>query len=252
MTTDIGGGGERFVPQAVTFAHSAEQHVRRYEWACEQLAGARRILDVACGTGYGSEMLRRTLGSEVVGIDSSATAVKHASQSYCHEGLRFVQDDAQMLSKLKDADFDALVSFETIEHVQDALSFVRSLRRVLRPGGRLLISTPDRRLSSVLYPITGRPHNPHHLREFTLREFVEIMTSEFTVAAIFGQSFVPAALVMWPVQVTLKGICHKLLRGVGRTFLEATYWRGTGTHVQTAESNKGKIACFNVLSCTAR
>jgi 2-polyprenyl-3-methyl-5-hydroxy-6-metoxy-1,4-benzoquinol methylase len=248
---DIGGGSERFFPESGTFPHTAEQHIKRYEWACLQLRGAGNLLDVACGTGYGSHMLATRLQSAVVGVDLSVMAVNYATETYRCDGLRFIQDDALVLGKLQDSAFDGAVSFETIEHVSNPQAFIAAVRRVLRPGGRFLISTPDRRLSSVLYPLTRRPTNPHHLVEFTRREFIAIMSQDFKVTAVFGQSFVPSPLVAWPVQSALKGIAHNL-GDTGKHFLERTYWRGTGTDVQPHEANKGRIANYVILSCVSK
>src|SRR5262249_35749748 len=149
------------------FPHIAEQHVKRYEWACLQLVGVSNVLDVACGAGYGSHILATRLQCGVIGVDVSAIAVNHAIETYRRDSLEFIQDDALVLGKLQRSGFDAAVSFETIEHLPSPERFVAAVRRVLRPRGRFLISTPDRRLSSVLYPkFRKRPHNPHHLIEF--------------------------------------------------------------------------------------
>jgi SAM-dependent methyltransferase len=167
-------------------------------------------------------------------------------------GFSSFRIDALVLGKLQDGTFDAAVSFETIEHLPNPEAFVASLRRILRPRGRLLISTPDRRLSSVLTILTRRPHNPHHLIEFTRPEFIALVSKGFDVSAVFGQSFVPSPLVACPVQSALKGIAHTLLGNAGRRFVERTYWRGNGTDVQPEEANKGKVANYVVLSCVAR
>src|SRR5262249_36768531 len=144
-----------------------------------QLAGASNVVDVACGTGYGSHMLATRLQSTVVGVDLSAVAVNYATETYRCDKLQFIQDDALALGKLRDSAFDAAISFETIEHLPNPEAFVAVLRRILRPRGRLLISTPDRRLSSVLHPILRRPRNRHHLIEFTRPEFIALMSREF-------------------------------------------------------------------------
>lgn len=243
----------RFVPGVDTFPHIGEQHIKRYEWACLQLLGVGNVLDVACGAGYGSHMLTTRLQCAVVGVDFSTIAVNHAIETYRCDSLDFIQDDALVLGKLEDGAFDAAVSFETIEHLPSPERFVAAVRRVLRPRGRFLISTPDRRLSSVLYPMfRQRPHNPHHLIEFTQPEFIALLSRDFEVSGICGQSFVPSPLVTWPVQSALKGLGHILFGDAGKRFIERTYWRGTGTDVQPYEANRGKVANYVVVSCTAK
>ncbi len=145
--------------------HNEEEHRARYLWATERITG--RILDVACGTGHGSKLVAERC--EVVGVDRDAGAVAMAQ-------IR-VPDGSFRVATLPpipfdDGHFDAAVSFETLEHIEDDREFVAELRRVVKRGGRLLISSPNRAATS---PNLVPPPNPYHVREYLLPELVELM-----------------------------------------------------------------------------
>jgi SAM-dependent methyltransferase len=151
------------VPERVR-DHNEEEHRARYVWAAQRLSG--RVLDVASGTGHGSAVLAARC--DVTGIDQDEAAVARARAR--------VPDGEFVVANLPpipfaDARFEGISSFETIEHVQDDAGFMLELRRVLRPGGHLLISTPNRAVTS---PNDAVPPNPFHVREYLLPDFVEL------------------------------------------------------------------------------
>lgn len=158
---------ERLVPEEAVEA-SLQEHLARYRFAREQARG--RILDVACGTGYGTAMLG------AVGVDLSLEALRYARR----HPARYVAADAARLPF--ERSFDAVVSFETIEHVADPERFVAECARVLKPGGVFLVSTPNRDLWS---PRSPTPLQRHHVKEFTKREFLQVLRP-FNVQ-LFGQ-----------------------------------------------------------------
>ena len=124
--------GERLVPDQQRGELVHAEHLARYRFA-SQLASGLDVLDAACGEGYGSAMLAEAVGAaRVVGVDVDAQTVAHAQQAY---GLDFRVQDVCDLA-LEDDCFDLVVSFETIEHVEDASRMLAEFRLVLRPAGR--------------------------------------------------------------------------------------------------------------------
>ncbi|WP_160299826.1 glycosyltransferase [Belnapia sp. F-4-1] len=165
------------------------EHLHRYLLA-RQLARGLDVLDVASGEGYGSAFIAQTARS-VVGVELDPASVAHAARSYRAPNLRFVEGDARVLP-VQDASVDLVVSFETIEHFYEHERFLSEIRRVLRPGGQLLISSPER----DVYSPAGTPPNPFHIHELTRQEFATLLGRHFRHIQIQGQrTVVGSALI---------------------------------------------------------
>lgn len=139
--------GEQCVIGSTT-SRIEEDHLARYEFVKKYVAG-KIVLDLACGTGYGTRMIRNFSGKPTYGIDISTEAIHHAKKTYATDGLEFIHGDVTKLP-FTDSFFDTIVSFETIEHL-DANGrslFLKELYRVLKPDGTLILSTPNRRITS--------------------------------------------------------------------------------------------------------
>ena len=156
------------------------EHLHRYLLA-RNLCRDLDVLDVASGEGYGSAFLAQTARS-VVGVELDPDAVKHAEAFYPAPNLRFLEGDARRLP-LQDACVDIVVSFETIEHFYEHEAFLAEVRRVLRPGGRFVVSSPER----DVYSPAALPPNPFHVRELTRAEFSSLLRSTFGHVALLGQ-----------------------------------------------------------------
>ncbi len=169
--------GERMVPGAVD-PKTFWEHVDRYRFACASAKGCD-VLDIACGEGYGSTALLGAGAKSLVGVDISAEAVAHARQVY---GIDARTGNAEAIP-LADGSVDYVVSFETIEHVPHPEAFLKECVRVLRPGGTLVISTPN---LSRYHLVT--PDNPFHCSEMSADEFKTLIGSYFTEAEYFGQA----------------------------------------------------------------
>ena len=188
----------------------------------------KRVLDVACGAGFGLEMLDAA-GARVIGMDLDYAPLRG--------GQRQVQADATRLP-LPDASIDVIASFETIEHVPDARALVYELRRVLRPGGVLVLSTPNREFG----PPERHTDNPFHVQEFTAPELHALLRESFDQVQLYGQRpdpsyrFVPYLMVdrdLSPAALAWKalnrlpfGVKERIAQGIGgRSFYpgEADY-----------------------------
>lgn len=154
--------GERF-----TDGHDIEteiEHYHRYFFARSYCRG-KDVLDIASGEGYGSAILAQVAHS-VVGVDICEEAVLHAQKAHVRSNLKYLTGDVRHIP-LEDKSVDVVVSFETLEHFYEHDLFMQEVKRILRPGGFLIISTPN----SDIYSAIGIPANPYHVNELTKDEF---------------------------------------------------------------------------------
>ena len=160
--------GERF-----TDGHDIEteiEHYHRYFFARSYCRG-KDVLDIASGEGYGSAILAQ-VASSVVGVDICAEAVSHARTVHTYPNLKYLTGDVRKIP-LDDQSVDVVVSFETLEHFYEHDLFMQEVKRVLRPNGQLIISTPN----SDIYSAIGIPANPYHVNELTKIEFSGLCNS---------------------------------------------------------------------------
>ena len=177
MTT-LPDTGERMIPTAegelsVVFA----RHRFTYEYAL-QFAEHKRVLDVGCGTGYGSKLLAAR-ASSVLGLDQDTNAISYSREHSGAQNIRFVQGNAEELA-FRD-EFDVAVSFQVIEHVDDTDDFVRRIKEAVKTGGTILLTTPNARDKG-----TRPSDNPFHVNEMNHREFSELLTRHFTSFELLG------------------------------------------------------------------
>jgi len=166
----------------------ATEHLHRYVLA-RQLTTDLDVLDIACGEGYGSAMLAQVARS-VIGIDLDLDTVTHAKVKYQAANLEFHHGDCAHLP-LDDACVDLVVSFETIEHHDQHSDMMREIRRVLRPDGVLLISSPNK-------PEFNRDRSepyPFHIKELDYSEFDALLRAEFSNVEFYGQRSLVGSLV---------------------------------------------------------
>jgi SAM-dependent methyltransferase len=181
MPSDLEFTGERFVPGIA--GEIAHEHWHRYAFARRYVEG-KRVLDVACGEGYGSALLAG-VASSVTGVDIDATAIAHAHASYAAlANVRFEEGSAASLP-LPDASVDAVVSFETIEHLPraDQPRMLAEISRVLTQDGMLLLSAPN----PVEYSSARNYRNPFHLHEPDRAELGALLEHAFPVQRWYRQ-----------------------------------------------------------------
>ena len=175
--------GERVIPELQREELVFAEHVARYRLAA-QLASGKRVLDAACGEGYGCVMLREAGAASVVGLDVDRAVVEHVRRRH---GIDAVEGDVRELP-FEDASFDLVVSFETIEHMPDPGRAIAEFRRVLTDEGQLVISTPNRDEYLI--------DNEYHSVELTPDEFLELLGVKFSDRLrLFQQNWLVSAVV---------------------------------------------------------
>lgn len=176
--------GERINPFATndeTFAN----HLMRYKFACDMLtsAGARplKILDVACGAGYGTAfMAHRLPDAQVEGRDISEDSIEFARRNYAQYGCRFDIEDLRHAPSHEE--FDCIVSFETLEHIDFPEQYFDSISSRLADGGRLVLSVPDKRSN-----IDAGYLNEYHLNEMYLEHLIAYLGRYFSDFQVYVQ-----------------------------------------------------------------
>jgi len=161
------------------------EHKHRYDAIINEIGEQDIILDIACGTGYGTNMLAGKSKGRVVGGDISEQAVQDCSKRWNQNSLEFKVLDGTNLD-FPDNTFDVLVSFETIEHTTEYMKMLSEFNRVLKPNGRAFISTPNFPINSP----TGVVLNKYHTQEFVYEEVDEMMNKTFNDVSIFGQKYI--------------------------------------------------------------
>lgn len=166
----------------------ALEHLHRYAIA-QQMVEGKIVLDIASGEGYGSQLLSFA-AAEVVGVDLSAEAVAYARARYVRPNLKFMAGSATAIP-LDDLSVDAVVSFETIEHLADHELMISEIKRVMKPGGLLIISSPDKEFYS---DATGH-QNEFHVKELYRHEFEDLIRKNFRNHCFFYQGFFIGGIV---------------------------------------------------------
>jgi len=165
------------------------EHMSRYNFAVPYLSRGR-VLDLACGTGYGLSLLGAETGF-AVGADIDFKAVQKAKREIKDDSaVAIVSDGCQL--PFADATFDLVTSFETLEHLASRAIFLNELRRVLKPNGCCIISTPN---ANYTQPINGRPRNPHHVYEYKPDELANELGKHFQVVELLGQDLNPGFVI---------------------------------------------------------
>jgi len=201
--------GERFLPwiQESTIAY---EHLHRYAYAAT-LVKDKRVLDLACGEGYGSKMLATTAAS-VVGIDIDENVVRHASAKYGCANLRFESGSITDLPTLADHSFDFIICFEAIEHIDNHQALLAEVQRLLAPDGIFVVSTPNK----ALYHDESPEENPFHVKELYFEEFRDLLAGSFRHVQFLGQRIHPGSSI-WPIGSAASNGFHEFVMGRGNS-----------------------------------
>jgi SAM-dependent methyltransferase len=163
----------------------SDAHLVRYAAAARLVRSGDVVLDAACGMGYGSYMLARAAGTEgrVTGLDLSEASVAYAKGMFARDGLEFRVQDVTDLSGVPAGSVDLITSFETLEHVRDPRGLLAEFHRVLRPGGRIVVSVPNDWRDH-----TGKDPNPWHFQVYDWDRLAAEMGERFIVEIGLGQT----------------------------------------------------------------
>jgi SAM-dependent methyltransferase len=170
--------GERTLPDLPEENYWYRRHLVVYEWIAERVAG-KRVVDMACGEGYGSAVLARR-AAHVTGVDANPEAHAHAKAKYESENVAIVCDLVETYSETA----GAVVFLQTIEHVQDPAGILRHFAAMLEPGGEVYVSTPN--LLTLAGPDAEKSDNPWHVKEYRASEYRELCASVFADVTIYG------------------------------------------------------------------
>ena len=175
--------GERYIPETMEGRIKVD-HLNRYYFAANIAdLSSKTILDIASGSGYGSYIISEH-AEHVYGVDISQEAIEYSQEHYNKTNLTFIQGDACKIP-LKDRTIDMVISFETIEHTDAQETMISEIKRVLKPDGFLIISSPNKKT----YSDEPNYHNPFHKKELYTNELVELLHREFKSVILFEQNY---------------------------------------------------------------
>ncbi len=158
-------------------AERAAFHLDRYNFVSDFVSSVK-VLDIACGTGYGAKILAKAGASNVIGVDINAEVIQYAEKHYGSPNIHFLVGNAAQIP-IDSESIDVITSFETIEHVENDREVINEFARVLKPGGYLLISTPNE------WPLEIAPY---HYRSYNRESFLALLQPKFHLKELFNQN----------------------------------------------------------------
>lgn len=169
----------------------------RYKF-CLKYIKNKKVLDIGCGLGFGSNYLVKNGARSVVGIDDESRAVNYAKKHFKNRQLRFLQSDALNIDKLN-INFDLIIAFELIEHLPQGKYqlFIKQIKKCLTKKGICIVSTPNKLLTS---PNTNKPLNPFHTKEFSPSQFKKLFSVGFASKKLYGLVCVNPAFLLFRSQ----------------------------------------------------
>ena len=199
-------------------------HVARYRFALPFVVG-KRVMDIGCGEGYGAALLA-PVAREVVAVDYSPAAVRHAQETYRRDNLRFEVGDATALDP-RLGQFDVVVCMEVIEHLVNDQPLLSAAWAALRPGGRLILSTPNADVDLLFESVTGHEHYEYHVNMLSPRELRRRVRRYFGSVALYGQSYRGNPIYTILKALDVLNLRHRLVRSVS---LQETLGQSLGRH----------------------
>lgn len=186
MSNNKNWTGERL--ETGIFTETSIEHLHRYAIAID-LVQHKKVLDIACGEGYGSNLLANN-ANHVTGVDINTNVIKLAKGKYQKQNLEFITGGVENIP-VPDNYVDVVVSFETLEHIADHEKMMAEIKRVLVTGGLLIISTPDKKNYSDK---TGYK-NPFHVKELYGEEFTALLNKYFRNVQLLNQQITLSSII---------------------------------------------------------
>jgi 2-polyprenyl-3-methyl-5-hydroxy-6-metoxy-1,4-benzoquinol methylase len=171
--------GERTLPDVPEENYWYRRHLVVYEWIAQRTAGLR-VVDMACGEGYGSDVLARGGAASVVGVDANPEAHEHAKLRYVRPNLRF----ERTLVETFDEPCDAVVFLQTIEHVRNPDEVLERFKRLVGPDGVVYVTTPN--VLTLAPEGAEKSGNPWHVKEYRADEFRALCEAHFASVELLG------------------------------------------------------------------
>lgn len=203
--------GERlYLGKTVTDEASLNEHFDRYRFAISLMPEGATVLDAACGTGYGTQLLSKK-AKEVFGVEISEHALEWGKAHHQEKNIQFINSNLNNTLPFESNTFDMITSFETLEHVESHENMIKEFKRVLRPGGLLILSSPDREIITDI----AHTENKFHIHELSKKEFVNLLKSNFSLLKLMGQTlYMPPALWKKAIKILAKLDIFKLRRKI--------------------------------------
>jgi ubiquinone/menaquinone biosynthesis C-methylase UbiE len=190
--------GERYVPsEPGTLRY---EHLHRY-LLCLNFVLGKSVVDIACGEGYGSSILS-TRATRVRGIDISSESIEFARSKYQNKNLTFLQGSCEAIP-IESESIDVVVSLETIEHHDKHDEMLLEIKRILKPNGILIVSSPNR----LFFAQIPNYSNPFHIKELDFDELNILLNRYFNNVYFYGQRMVSNSLIMPLKALSLENVC---------------------------------------------
>ena len=170
-------------------------HLTRYALA-KDLCKDKKVLDIACGEGYGSYFMGLWGAKHIEAVDISKEAIDNAAKRFPADNINYVCHQAQKLD-YPDSTFDLVVSLETIEHLDKPEVFLKEIKRVLKPSGTLILSCPN---DAYFINVGGAPENPYHKKRYTFKEFSDLAESYFGGNCNYFLGYAAGGFINLPIQ----------------------------------------------------
>jgi SAM-dependent methyltransferase len=227
---------ERIVPGTIEWEAFYANHICRYQFAKEQVEQmqAVNILDAATGVGYGSHFLAANNSLQIRSVDRSKEALDVAQKNFAKTNISFFEDDCHTLKNATAfAPYDCIISFETLEHLPQPASFIKSCYANLKQGGKLIVSTPNQPVSSP----GGVLNWEFHEKEYTVAELRDILSAGgFSNIMMYGQKYTSIGRLRNDTRASINTINSNPFMRLGRMIQKVS--RGRKFHATLPEQTE--------------